>query len=267
MGRHPDPADMPDQAWDWIAPYVEQQEGPGRKRDVDTRESINALLYLSKTGCQWRMLPHAFPKWFTVHYYFQKWANDGTLMLINACLREEIRSELGRDPAPSAGVIDRQSVKTVSSGEERGFDQANQTKGRKRHWIVDTLGLLMLVIVTAASVQESDAGQERLLDIQQKTSRLQKICADQGYKQWLVDWITPWLPFSLDIVKKPAAQRGFQVLPKRWIVERTLAWFNSSRRLSKDYERTVASSEGMVYLASIRLMMRRLCKIRYKNNS
>jgi putative transposase len=265
--RLPYPSDMHDQEWTCIAPRVAQKPGPGRKRTVDIRDVVNALCYMTKTGCQWRMLPHDFPPWYHVAYYFYQWVDDGTLEHINDCLREEIRIELGRDPEPSVGILDSQSVKTVMSGEERGFDGGKQIKGRKRHCIVDTLGLLIVVLVTAASVQDSDAGQEVLIDVKHKTHRLEKVYADQGYKTWLVDWIVRWQQFILELVTKPPEQRGFVVLPKRWIVERFFAWINTYRRLSKDYERTVSSSTGMIHLVSIRLMTRKLANLRQLNYS
>ena len=267
MPRLPYDSDLNNVEWTCVAPHVQQQDGPGRKRTIDIREVINTLCYMTKTGCQWRMLPHDLPPWQHVAYYYYKWLADGTLERINDCLRAEIRIELKRHAEPSVAIIDSQSVKTVSHGEERGFDTAKQVKGRKRHLMVDTLGLLILVMVTAASAQDSDVGQEMLIDVKAKTSRLQKVYADQGYKQWLVDWIAKWQQFVLEIVTKPPEQRGFQVHPKRWIVERGFAWLGNYRRLSKDYERVVASSEGMIRLASMHLMARKLVRLRHDANS
>ncbi len=267
MTRLPYPSDVNDQEWDYIEPYVAQKQGPGRKRTINIREVVNALCYMTKTGCQWRMLPHDFPKWYHVAYYFYKWVDDGTLEQINDYLREEIRIAVDKDPEPSVAIIDSQSVKMVLAGDERGFDGGKQVKGRKRHCLVDTVGLLIIVMVTAASVQDSDAGQELAIDVKAKTSRLKKVFADQGYKDWLVTWIARWQCFALELVQKPREQQGFQVHPKRWIVERFFAWLGDFRRLSKDYERTVESSEGMIYLASIRLMTRKLAGLRQQTSS
>lgn len=257
---------MSDAEYACLAPHVAQR-GIGRKRTVDIREILNALRYLSKTGCHWRLLPHDFPKWYHVADYFYKWSRDGTLEAINDCLREDLRIELGRDPAPSVGIMDSQSVKTVSDGDERGFDSGKQVKGRKRHVIVDMLGLLVILLVTAASAQDSDVGQELVIDVKTKTDRLVKIYADQGYKTWLVDWIAQTEPFVLELVSKPPEQHGFVVHPKRWKVERFFAWLNNYRRLSKDYERTVESSMGFIYLASIQLMTKKLAKLRQEKRS
>lgn len=194
MTRKSYPTDLTDAEWAQIAPYVIQviSDTGGRPRTVDTREVVNALLYLSKTGCQWRMLPHDFPAWDTVYYYFKTWTADGTILAINTALREAVRVAQGRAAEPSAAVLDSQSSKTALSGDERGYDGAKQVKGRKCHILVDMLGLLLLVSVTAASAQDSDGGQSLLIDLDQRFPAIRRVFADQGYKAWLVDWAARW---------------------------------------------------------------------------
>jgi putative transposase len=209
------------------------------------------------------MLPHDFPDYRHVNYYYLEWTRNGVWDQVLARLRELARVAAGKQPEPSAAVMDSQSVKTTGHSEARGYDAGKQVKGRKRHIVVDTLGLLLLVMVTSASIQDRDGGVELCDEVQQQFVSIKKIWADSSYRGELVEYVQLWCRFVLEIVKRLAEQRGFQVQPKRWIVERSLGWLTSFRRLSKDYENTTESSEAMIKIANIQWMLRRVTPALY----
>jgi putative transposase len=204
------------------------------------------------------MLPSDFPAWNHVWYYYRTWRNDGTLEQINTLLRRDVRRQAGRDPEPSVGIIDSQSIETTEMGGEKGFDPHKQVKGRKRHFMTDTLGLILFVVVCAACIADSDGASSIFHETEGCFPRLHTVLVDQGYKSWLVEFAKRWFGIIVDIVQRPAAQREFVVQPQRWKIERTFGWLDWSRILSKEYERTTESSESNIYLASIRLILRRL---------
>lgn len=209
------------------------------------------------------MLPSDLPAWKTVYHYFRLWQRDGTWERLNRLLREKVRLQVGKKRRASAGILDSQSIKTSEGGLACGFDAGKQVTGRKRHTLVDTLGLLMKVVVTAGNVQDRDGAKHLLEDLakeQQAIKRLKLIWADGSYRGTLIDWIEEFFGWKLKIVEKPKDQNGFHALPKRWIVERTFAWLIRQRRLARDYERLPQTSESFIYAAMVRLMIRRLAK-------
>jgi putative transposase len=254
--------DMTDTEWQLVRPFVDRpQTGPGPRRRVDLRAMLNAIWYKLRTGCQWRLLPKDFPPHQTVSSYFHRWRRRGILTIMLDTLRRLVRIQVeGRNPDPSAGCLDTQSVKTTRvGGPERGTDGGKNIAGRKRHVLVDTLGLLVGVVVHAANVYDGN-GAKRLLDeVRRRGITLRKIWADQTYRGDLADWLhEEGYPTVLEIVTRPAGQKGFQVLPRRWVVERSLAWLTFNRELVRDYTYDPHAAEGWVSLAAIRVMLRRL---------
>jgi putative transposase len=250
--------DLTDDQWTWIEPIFPPQEGRGRRRTVNLRRVIDALMYQDRSGCQWRLIPLDFPPSGTVRYYFDKWNDDGTMLEIHDRLRRAVRVLQGRTPEPSAIVVDSQSVKTAEAGGERGFDGGKQVDGRKRQMVVDTEGNLLTVTVHAADIQDRDGVEQALLEAQELCPSVTYAWADQSYRGDLIEWSAKVLGITIEIVTRPADQVGFRVQPRRWVVERTIAWVNRCRRLSKDVEHLAKNSAAWIYWASIQRMLRYL---------
>jgi putative transposase len=265
LARQSYPTDLTDTEWCLLESLLLTAlnlSGRGRPRQRDLREIINAILYVLRTSCAWRLLPHDLPPWQTVYGYFRRWRDSGLWEKLNDALRESVREQAGREAEPSAAIIDSQSVKTTAVAGIRGYDAGKKVKGRKRHILVDVLGLLLAVYVHSAEVQDREGAKGLLARAQAKGfSRLQLIWADGGYTGLpLAAWVLVMTGWLLTIVERAAGQIGFQVLPRRWVVERTLAWLGRYRRLSKDYEVLPQTSEAFIYTAMVHLMLKRLAR-------
>lgn len=250
--------DLTDQEWQILELLVPGQRPRGRKIEYERPEIVNAIFYLNRNGCTWRNLPHDFPPYKTVSHYYQAWRRDGTWQASHDALRTQLRIATGRHAQPSAGILDSQSVNMTEQPGERGYDAGKNIKGRKRHLLVDTMGLLLMLVVHKASIQDRDGARLVLETAYPCFPNLKRIWADGGYSGGLIEWVKDSYNWVLEIVKRTDDLKGFQVLPRRWVVERTLGWLGRSRRLSKAYECLTQSSEAMVRIALLRLMLTRL---------
>lgn len=257
------PSDLTDREWKRIKRLIPPAKPGGRPRDTDMRLVLDGIFYVLRGGIPWRYMPREYPPWETVYGYFRQWRLSGTWKRMHDKLRDMTRRRAGRKSQPTAAILDSQSVKTTDrGGPERGFDAGKNVFGRKRHILVDCLGLVLVAVVHSAGTQDYDGAREVLKGLRTALPRLRRIWADSIYERTgLVHWVWELRRrgrMVLEIVKRRDGQKGFHVLPRRWIVERTFAWLSFHRRMSKDYEALPATSETLIYVAMIRLMLARL---------
>jgi putative transposase len=276
MDAHPYLTTLADAEWELVRPLLPPPARTGHPRRHSLRTLLDAIFYAVRAGHAWRLLPREWPPWKTVYHYFRRWRLDGTWEAIHTALREALRVRVGRKPQPSAGIIDSQSAKSSEQGGPRGFDGGKKVSGRKRHVVVDTQGLVLKVVVHPANLHDRVGAKLVLHGLDRAFPRLRHLWADQGYAGVLRDWtrqqtgielevVYPWWRqikrYMPDLLEPLGVGKGFHVLPRRWVVERTFAWLGRYRRLSRDYERLAATTEVLVLVAMSRLMLRRLARL------